>query len=78
MDVPSSSTELSITTAKAQAFQKPLVMLSAVSDLHFETPGSISLLFFSLPPQPEIKGPNPTAVFVNSLNAADLWLPEKT
>lgn len=64
--------------AKVRAFQKPLVMLNTVSDLHFETPGSTPLLFFSLPPQPEIEAPNLAAVFVNSLNAADLLLPEET
>lgn len=49
LGVPSSSTELSIITAKVWASQKPLVMLSAVSDL--ETPGSKPFLFF-FPPTP--------------------------
>lgn len=31
--------------------------------------------FLLSPTQPEIKAPKPTAGFVNSLNAADLWLP---
>lgn len=55
LGAPSSSTELSITTARVQAFQRPLVMLSAVSDLHFETSASNPLLFFFPPPSQKLR-----------------------
>lgn len=72
LGVPSSFIEMSITTAKVQAFQNPVpVMLTAVSEHHIETPRSVPFLF-SPPSHPESEVPKLAAALIMSLNAAEL------
>lgn len=70
MGVPSSCIKLSITRAKVQAFQKPLMMLPAVSEHHVESPKSVPLLSSLPTSQPEVEAPQLAAAFIKPLNTA--------